>query len=61
MWMSPSGVSGASVVQAYAVGVAKLEQRETRRQGEAAVQLIQEASPPPVGLQGQGTHVNVVA
>ena len=59
--MSSSGVSiGASVAHAYAVGVAKLEQGETRRQGEAAVQLIQQAAPPPVGPQGQGTHVNVV-
>jgi hypothetical protein len=59
--MSSSGVAiGGSVAQAYAVGVAKLAQRESRREGEAAVQLIQEASP-PVGPQGQGTHVNVLA
>jgi hypothetical protein len=61
MIMSSSRVSsGASVAHAYAVDVAKLAQRETRRQGEAAVQLIQQASP-PVGPEGQGTHLNIVA
>jgi hypothetical protein len=59
--MSSSGVAiGGSVAHAFAVGVEKLAQSEVRREGEAAVQLIQEAAPPPVGPQGQGTHVNVV-
>jgi hypothetical protein len=60
--MSSPGVAiGGSVAHAYAVDVAKLAQSEARREGEAAVQLIQEAAPPPVGPQGQGTHVNVLA
>ncbi|MBC7895936.1 MAG: hypothetical protein H7066_11025 [Cytophagaceae bacterium] len=59
--MSSSGVSiGGFVAHAYAVEVEKLAQREACRQGEASVQLIQQAST-PVGPEGQGAHLNVVA
>lgn len=63
--MTSSGVagSGSAVAQAYAMGVEKLAQRELRRQGEASVALIQQAAAPPrpVGPEGQGSHINVIA
>jgi hypothetical protein len=57
--MSISGTSleGSNPV---AVRVQKLAQDQQKREGEQAVQLIEEATP-PVGPQGQGSHVNTYA
>ena len=45
--------------QVYAVRVEKLAQNIQKAQGEAAVQLIQEAGqPPPPGLNGEGSRIN---
>lgn len=60
-------MTGSALASAYAVSVERLAQREARRQGEGAVQLIQQASAPapsaarPIGLEGEGSHLNVIA
>jgi len=55
-------VSGPSLDPSnpYAVAVAKLSQDQQKREGAQAVALIQEAAP-PVGPDGEGTHVNTYA
>lgn len=52
---------GPSLDVQYATRVQKLAMATAKDQGEAAVQLIEEASAPPVGPQGQGSHVNTTA
>lgn len=60
--MSVSATTGtASLDSVYSVRVEKLAQDQQKIEGEAAIQLIEGASPPPVGPQGQGTHVNTFA
>lgn len=50
--------SAAGVGQEYAVRVEKLAQNAAKAEGEAAVQLIENASPPPPGANGEGAHIN---
>lgn len=48
----------------YGARVQKLAQNVAKAEGEGAVALIEgaaSAAPPPVGLHGQGTHVNTYA
>ena len=51
--------SAQGVGQAYAVRVEKLAQNAAKAEGEAAVQLIENATPPPTGLHGEGAHINI--
>ena len=55
-----SSIRIASEPTEYAVRIQKSTQDQARVEGQAAVKLIEEsgASVPPVGPQGQGTHVN---
>lgn len=46
---------------AYAVRVEKVAQDQAKRTGEQAVALIEGAAAPPVGPNGEGTHVNTYA
>jgi hypothetical protein len=55
MTISGTSLDGASEL---AVRVQKLTQDEAKREGAQAVSLIEEASAPPVGVQGEGRHVN---
>ena len=52
---------GPSFDVQYATRVQKLAMATAKDQGEAAVQLIEEASAPPVSEAGKGTRVNTVA
>jgi hypothetical protein len=47
----------------YTVRVQKLVQDTAKREGEAAVELIEQATPqaPPLGPDGQGSLVNTTA
>jgi len=55
-------ISGANLdgSNAFAVRVEKVAQDQAKREGEQAVELI-EQSRPPTGLHGEGTHVNTYA
>ena len=55
-------VSGPSLdtSSTYAIAVQKLSQDQQKREGEQAVELIEGAAP-PVGPNGEGTHVNTYA
>ncbi len=53
--------SAQGVGQAYAVRVEKLAQNAAKAEGEAAVQLIENATPPPAGAHGEGSHINTYA
>lgn len=44
----------------YAVSVQKVAQDQAKRDGEGAVALIESAAP-PVGPNGEGTHINTYA
>jgi len=57
MSISGTGLDGTNPV---AVRVQKIAQDQQKREGEQAVQLI-EKSTPPVGLHGEGAHVNTYA
>lgn len=57
MTISGSSLDGSNPV---AVRVQKLAQDQQKREGEQAVQLIEQSSP-PVGPNGQGTHINTYA
>jgi hypothetical protein len=57
--MSISGI-GADDANLMAVRVQKLAQDQQKREGQQAVQLIEQAAR-PVGLHGEGTHVNTYA
>jgi hypothetical protein len=54
-------VTATGSMSPYAVRCEKLAQDAVRAEGEAAVELIDAASPPPVGAEGQGSHVNTYA
>lgn len=51
----------SSLESPVAVRVQKLAQDQQKREGEQAVQLIEQSSPPPVGPNGQGAHINTYA
>lgn len=53
--------SAGRVDSVYAVKVEKMAQDAAKVEGEGAVALIEGAKPPPVGPDGQGTHVNTYA
>lgn len=53
--------SAGRVDSVYAVKVEKMAQDAAKVEGEGAVALIEGAKPPPVGPEGQGTHVNTYA
>lgn len=53
-------ITGASLENPVAVRVQKLAQDQQKREGEQAVQLI-EQSTPPVGLHGEGSRINTYA
>lgn len=58
------GISGAAAGMQYAVSVEKLRQNAGAEQGRAAVALIEGAeksAPPPVGVHGEGMHINTYA
>jgi hypothetical protein len=57
MSISGTGLDGANAV---AVRVQQLAQDQQKREGEQAVQLIEQATP-PVGPHGQGSRVNTYA
>lgn len=59
MQISGNASAGAS----YDVAVARKVQQSTREQGEQALQLIEEATPPPAASPpaGTGGRLNVVA
>ncbi len=59
--MKIDSTPGPSFDVPYSTRVQKLALTTAKDQGEAAVQLIEEASAPPVGPQGQGSRVNTVA
>lgn len=54
-------ISGASTE--YSVRVQKLAQDTAKREGEAAVELIEQAgeAAPPLGPEGQGRLINTTA
>ncbi len=56
-------VSGQSFDTAnlVAVQMQKLAQDQAKLEGTKVVQLIEQATPPPIGLHGEGTHVNTYA
>jgi hypothetical protein len=57
-------ISGnANVGASYDVAVARKVQQSTREQGEQALQLIEEATPPPAASPSAGTggSLNIVA
>jgi hypothetical protein len=47
--------------QAYAMRTTKIAQDAAKAQGEGAVALIEQAGAPPVGQNGQGSHINTYA
>ncbi len=47
--------------QAYAVRTMKIAQDAAKAQGQGAVKLIEQASAPPVGSNGQGSLINTYA
>lgn len=54
-------ISGTSLDGSeYAIRVQKLAQDQEKREGQQAVELI-EKSRPPVGPNGEGTHINTYA
>lgn len=42
----------------YSIRVEKLAQVAAKQEGEAAVALIEGATAPPLGPNGEGTHIN---
>lgn len=55
-------ISGSDAVgMQYVVGVEKLRQGSAKAEGEAAVKLIEQSEAPPVGVNGEGSHVNTYA
>ena len=54
-------ISGVDPSSQYAVAVQKLSQDQQKREGAHVVELIEGAAPPPVGPDGEGTHVNTYA
>jgi len=44
--------------QAYAMRTMRIAQDTAKAQGEGAVKLIEQASAPPVGQEGQGSRIN---
>ncbi len=58
MEISGTGVDPSG---AYAVRVQKLAQDQQKVEGAMTVDLINQSSPPPVGANGEGTHVNTYA
>ena len=50
-------IAGACPSFEYEVRVEKVAQDTAKQQGAQAVELIEQATP-PVGPDGQGTHVN---
>ena len=58
--MTIPSTSGLDPSNPYAVAAAKIAQNQMKQQGEGAVELIQSAGP-PVGPNGEGTHVNTYA
>lgn len=60
--MDLSGLSSMSgVQQAYTVKAAKLQMDAAKLQGQGAVKLIEAATPPPVGPNGEGSRINTYA
>jgi hypothetical protein len=57
--MSISGPS-LDVANLVAVRVEKLAQDQAKQEGSQVVDLIEQAAP-PIGLYGEGTHVNTYA
>ena len=50
-----------SATNSVAVRVARIAQDAAMTEGEAAVKLIEDAKPPPMGVNGEGAHVNTYA
>jgi hypothetical protein len=58
MTISGPGLDGTDP---FAIRVQKLAQDQQKREGEQAVTLIDQATPPPVGPHGEGAHINTYA
>jgi hypothetical protein len=56
--MDVTGPTGVVANPTYAVRMERIAQDQVRVDGDAAVELIEQAVPPPPGPDGQGTHVN---
>jgi hypothetical protein len=56
--MAPA--AGIDPANSYSVAVQKLAQDQAKRDGMQIVALIERAAP-PVGLHGEGTHINTYA
>lgn len=54
-------ISGVDPQGEYAIRVQKLAQNQQKQEGAQAVRLIEESSPPPVGANGEGSHINTYA
>jgi hypothetical protein len=54
-------ISGVDPSSTYAIAVEKLSQDQQKREGVQTVELIEGAAPPPVGPNGEGTHVDTYA
>jgi hypothetical protein len=54
-------ISGSSPDSGDAVKVARIAQDQQKAEGQQMVQMIRDAAPPPPGLQGQGSMVNLYA
>jgi hypothetical protein len=50
-------VAGVDPSNPYAIAVQKLAQNQAKQEGEQAVALIQNSAP-PVGPNGEGSHIN---
>ena len=57
--MSISGTS-LDTAQLVAVRVEKLAQDQAKREGNQVVELIEQAAP-PIGPNGEGSHINTYA
>jgi len=54
-------ISGIDPSSSYAIAVEKLSQDQQKREGAHVVELIEGAAPPPVGPNGEGSHVDTYA
>lgn len=54
-------ISGVDPQGGYAIRVQKLAQDQQKVEGAQAVELIEQSAPPPVGANGEGSHINTYA
>lgn len=56
--VSEAGLDTANLV---AIRVQRMAQDQQKREGTQVVQLIEQANPPPVGPNGEGSFINTYA